>query len=479
MRRHLIRLASLLLLVASPGVDPAVAQLPDPAGAVPEAGGPGELADGVGDAAEAAGAVAGEAAGTATQTLDRAGAASGLLLGEIGDEAVALLDRLGLALPGDLGGLLAGEAGLLFDRALAGDGAPAGEAEFVPGEVLVLRPSTQLLQAVQADGFRLLSVERFEDLGATVARLAVPEGVAAAEARGLLAGLPERPVVTLNGLYRRDQAQWVVPQETIWGQVGWQERCAAPVGIGVVDTAIDPAVAGAAAGIEQRDVRDDGGGATAGEHGSAVAAILASGVAERPGLLRDSRLLVAAAFPADLSGPADTLAMLRALDWLSGRDVAVINFSLSGPRNDILGEALTLLDRQGVSLVAAVGSGAAGAGPRLPAGHPAVLGVTALGPDDVALAAAARGPVVDLAAPGVAVPTLGTGGQPIRATGTSFAAPFVTAAVALLAARGLEPAEIRERLTASGRDLGAPGRDDVHGHGALVAPGCPALASSG
>ncbi|MEQ9815462.1 MAG: S8 family serine peptidase, partial [Azospirillaceae bacterium] len=189
-------------------------------------------------------------------------------------------------------------------------------------------------------------------------------------------------------------------------------------------------------------------------------------------------LSVAAAFPADLDRPADTIAMLRALDWLSGREVAVINFSLSGPRNDIVGEALTGLDEAGVTLVAAVGNGETGTAVRFPATHPAVLGVTAVGPDGAVLAVAAQGPAVDLAAPGIAVPTLGAGGQPIRATGTSFAAPFATAAAALLALEGRAPAEIRQRLAAASRDAGAPGRDDVYGHGTLVAPGCADAAFS-
>ncbi|MEQ9812535.1 MAG: hypothetical protein RLO50_07110, partial [Azospirillaceae bacterium] len=278
MRRHLIPLLCLLLAAS-----PAGAQLPDPADrvtgdavpgdAMPGGDALGELAGGGGDAASAA-------AGTTTQGPEPAGPASGLLLGDLGDGTAALLDSVGLELPGDLGALLTGEAGLIFDRRIAAGPMAEGEANFVPGEVLVLRPSTALLQSVQADGFRIVSVERFDGLGAVVARLAVPAGLSAPEARQRLADRPDPPVVTLNDLYRREQTQWVVPQETIWGQVGWREPCSAPLGIGVVDTAIDPAVAGAAAAIEQRDVRDDGGGSAAGEHGNAVAAILASDVAE-------------------------------------------------------------------------------------------------------------------------------------------------------------------------------------------------------
>ena len=60
-------------------------------------------------------------------------------------------------------------------------------------------------------------------------------------------------------------------------------------------------------------------------------------------------------------------------------------------------------------------------------------------------------------------------------TGTSFAAPFVTAAAALLlqSEAGLTPAQTRARLQGAARDLGKAGPDEVFGHG-LVQPagGC-------
>jgi len=477
MQHRLIPLALLLLLAWSP----AGAQLPDLDGAQ-DGFDLGGIGAGIGDPAGAVGDVISDDLGNGS---DAARSGNGSTpeypvdaVPGLDDGLPPILESLGLEnLPGNLMELGGNEA-LIFDRSAIETAATGNDRAYVPDELIVLDPSTSLLNAAQAQGFRILSVERFANLDVVIARLRVPTGLSLSAARQRLDNLVDRQLIEFNSLYRRDQAQWVVPHEAIWGQVGWLGPCAATVGIGIVDTAIDPSVAAAAAVLEQRDIREGGGRSVPGEHGSAVAAILAGGSVERPGLLSGIALSVAAAFPADLSEPADTPTMLRALDWLASRDVEVINFSLSGPRNDILAVVLTSLDEAGVAFVAAVGNAGASQEPGYPAAHPAVLGVTAIGPDSRVLAVATRGAAVDLAAPGIAVPSIGIGGQPIRVTGTSFAAPFVTAAVALLAAQGWRPVEIREHLMAASRDLGSPGRDDIFGHGALVAPGCNGIAPS-
>ena len=106
-----------------------------------------------------------------------------------------------------------------------------------------------------------------------------------------------------------------------------------------------------------------------------------------------------------------------------------------------------------------------------------MLAVTAVDRRAQVYRRAGRGEHIDIAAPGVDVWTAASISGARPRTGTSFAAPFVTAAAALMvqAEPELTPAQLRERLRLSTRDLGAEGPDAVFGHGLLVPPqGCAA-----
>lgn len=104
-----------------------------------------------------------------------------------------------------------------------------------------------------------------------------------------------------------------------------------------------------------------------------------------------------------------------------------------------------------------------------PATLSAVMAVTAVDSANAHPSFAATGPEVELSAPGVDVLTTvlpsGTG----RATGTSFAAPHVSAAAALLRARypSANNDSIRRMLLESAKDLGPAGVDPTFGYGLL------------
>ena len=76
---------------------------------------------------------------------------------------------------------------------------------------------------------------------------------------------------------------------------------------------------------------------------------------------------------------------------------------------------------------------------------------------------------LDLVAPGVEVPTTGMFNSYTTATGTSFAAPHVAGAAALLLSLQpqLTPEEIRDILNQSARDLSIEGYDAGTGWGCL------------
>ena len=59
------------------------------------------------------------------------------------------------------------------------------------------------------------------------------------------------------------------------------------------------------------------------------------------------------------------------------------------------------------------------------------------------------------------------GGGYAASSGTSYAVPFVTVAVARLLRVNTEPAAMLDALYASAVDVGAPGRDQIYGYGPL------------
>jgi len=110
-----------------------------------------------------------------------------------------------------------------------------------------------------------------------------------------------------------------------------------------------------------------------------------------------------------------------------------------------------------------------------PACMPGVIAVGAVGADGRPTRFSTRGEHVSLCAPGVDIPTLALRGYG-RQTGTSFAAPFVTAACALLAARAarlsraLTPSLARACLVGSARPFPPGTRSTGCGAGVLDLP---------
>lgn len=121
-------------------------------------------------------------------------------------------------------------------------------------------------------------------------------------------------------------------------------------------------------------------------------------------------------------------------------------------------------------MVAAVGNAGPKAAVQYPAAFTSVIAVTAVDAEGKIYRKAVQGPHVDIAAPGVDV--LGSTSQGARfMTGTSIAAPFVTARIAaepkMLAYADVT--QIRQRLIANSRDLGRTGPDSTYGYGLMQA----------
>ena len=129
---------------------------------------------------------------------------------------------------------------------------------------------------------------------------------------------------------------------------------------------------------------------------------------------------------------------------------AVANMSLGGETNRAVDAAVRNSIRAGVTYVVAAGNGNSDAGTYSPAGVPEAITVGATNRYDSRAEFSNYGPVLDLFAPGVSIPSAWIGGDLMCAiaTGTSMAAPHVSGVVALYLQnnRTASPATVRSAL---------------------------------
>lgn len=346
-----------------------------------------------------------------------------------------------------------------------------------PGlEMLVATTATGDAERIAAAGFVILARDSLGLIGGELLRLRAPAGLGPEQARVTLTALAPGATIDVNGLYR--------PEEFLCGEagcaafelVGWEAAAGAcrlsPL-LGMLDTTVNgdhPGLAGQA--LERVTLLADGRTPASAVHGTAIAALLIGAAESRtPGLLPEARLIAVEAFHRDAAGNAiaDAFDLVRGLDLLGRRGVAVVNMSFAGPPNEVLRVALAVLERQGIGLVAAAGNGGPAAAPLFPGAYAGVLAVTAVDAELALFRQAGSGPHIAFAAPGVRLWTAASVSGGRFRSGTSYAVPFVTAALAAERLLHLgEPLALAvEALAGRARDLGAPGRDPLYGWGLL------------
>jgi hypothetical protein len=363
------------------------------------------------------------------------------------------------------------------DHEAAGAGSDRGNDPYVRGEIVVADVDATELGVIRGYGFRVLEETRLEALGLTILRLALPSGWAEDRARAQIAAALPGVIVDVNSLYAM-QGQTTLPPPGYGQQmIGWRYAapgCGRGMKIGMLDTAIEqslPEFSGAR--VTQQSLAPN---AAPAPHGTAIAAILV-GQPEAslvPGLVPEAELSIAAVFAADADGrlSADAIALVGGLDWLARRKVEIVNMSLAGEPNALVEIAIGRLRERGMLFVAAVGNGGAASAPGFPASLSDVIGVTAIDSSGALYKNAPRGGEIDFSAPGVRIWGPSGGSAAGRYfSGTSFAAPFVTAAVALAMQDGpRDGASLVQLLGRAARDLGDAGKDPAFGWGLIAAP---------
>jgi len=330
-------------------------------------------------------------------------------------------------------------------------------------------------------------------LGISLLRLKTPGNVDSQAGLALLRQAVPQLVADVNSLYEpyKAQAAEVVSlpaPDYARRLIGWSggAGCGAGFRIGMVDSAVDanvPALAGQK--LHQQSFLAYGAVPAGADHGTAIATLFLG----RPdpahldgsGLLPAADLYAAAIFERHGARvEASAFAIAAALDWMVAQHVPVVNVSLSGEDNALMALAVSRASERGTVLVAAAGNAGPQAPPAYPAALPSVIAVTAVDKDEAIMPQANRGDYIAFAAPGVRIWTPGGDGLGVYRTGTSFAAPYVAAAVAAerMAGVSADADALRRRLAARSIDLGAPGKDPVFGYGLIQATGSCGVSAS-
>lgn len=330
---------------------------------------------------------------------------------------------------------------------------PAG-FPIVRREILAWSPSAAGLAAADASGLAVVSRQEMPEVGQTLVTLRVPDGVATAAALSALRAADPEGVYDFNHVYTGAQSGEAGGGATASGGAA-EGGAAATTGGAPARARSAPVVTSGfgAAGASGGDVRvglvDSGvderhevfansrivrwgcdGAARPASHGTAVAALLVGKSARFTGAAPGAKLYAADIYCDQPTGGSASR-IVQALAWLAKEQVGVINISLVGPANQMLGRAVQALVARGHLLVAAVGNDGPAAPPLYPASYPGVVGVTGIDPKRRPLPEAARGPQVMFAAPGSQMAAAAIGTPPYKLVrGTSFAAPLVAALLA-------------------------------------------------
>lgn len=161
--------------------------------------------------------------------------------------------------------------------------------------------------------------------------------------------------------------------------------------------------------------------------------------------------------------------IVEGIDWSMDHGADVVNLSLGGPaQSSVLKRAVNKARRRGAVVVAAAGNERTSKR-SYPAAYSTVMAVSATNRRDKIASFSNRGDWVDVAAPGVDILSTRASGGYGRESGTSVAAPFVSALAGLLASEGMSPSRIRNRIEDTATDLGPRGDDRYYGHGRIDA----------
>jgi len=205
-------------------------------------------------------------------------------------------------------------------------------------------------------------------------------------------------------------------------------------------------------------------------HGTAVASLFIGQGNPVDGAVPKADLLAINIFSLNAEGKQETRTdwWLKGLNEIAGAEPrpSVVNMSFGGLYSPLAAFAISHLASDMV-FVAAAGNSGKNSPVMFPASLDEVVAVTAVDVKNRVYKQASLGEEIALSAPGVDIWVAGLEGG-YYASGTSFAAPWVSAVMGLTAQQGVARESVLENVLNEAKDLGEPGADPVYGRGLVT-----------
>ncbi len=215
------------------------------------------------------------------------------------------------------------------------------------------------------------------------------------------------------------------------------------------------------------DVDINGGDLTG--HGTAVTSVIMSGSQNRgtEGIINNkSTIELYSVKVLDGENQAPISRVIQGIQWCIDQEIDIINMSFGMTyHSTILKDAIEKAAKEGILMIASVGNTGETTGTvEYPAAFEEVVGVGSVNEKMEHSVFSATGEEVELVAPGENIPLSSYWGMVTVGSGTSYAAPHVTAIAALLWAKDSQKSSesIRGLLQKSARELGA---NEMFGYG--------------
>lgn len=274
-----------------------------------------------------------------------------------------------------------------------------------------------------------------------------------------------------NDLLYQEKYQWNLP--IIETEAGWNiSKGSKKVVIAVVDTGVDLAhpdlkkrlVKGYNVLKKNNKPNDDNG------HGTHVAGIIASETNNQEGtagVTWYNKIMPVKVM--NKKGYGTSFDISKGIIWATDHGADVINLSLGNYQpSAIMQEAVQYAFDKNVVLVAAAGNDSTSQ-PSYPSAFPEVLSVSAVNPDGSLADFSNYGDYIDVAAPGVSIPSTYFKKRYAALSGTSMASPHVAGLAGLILSLNpkLSNQQVTNIIKTSAIDIGDEGVDNNFGNGII------------